>query len=261
MAGARIASRDSRPNRAWASPQERTAPGTVIVSGPRRGSAVSPVARSAAASAPRAGPAGAVERDLPAGRGVPDQPERVAADAAAVRHDDAQDGVRGDRRVDGRAAGPQDREPGAGREVMRRDDRAARAAGERDRGPRPLGRSCRRDVVERGGRAGPPTSCSWRRSWASGTSATTSSTIVAISIPSIPRQSAAKPPIERADDLADGQEHRVEAHDRAAIGGEALGDVGEQAERRRRRAGKHEQADPAATSPARGTTNGSAGRG
>ncbi len=32
------ASRDSRPNRAWASPHERTAPGTVIVSGPRRGS-------------------------------------------------------------------------------------------------------------------------------------------------------------------------------------------------------------------------------
>ena len=52
IAGARTASRDSRPNRACASPHERTAPGTVIVSGPRRGRVASPWDRSAAASAP-----------------------------------------------------------------------------------------------------------------------------------------------------------------------------------------------------------------
>ena len=51
MAGARIAARSSRPWRRWASPHERTAPGTVIVRGPPRGSAVRPRARRASASA------------------------------------------------------------------------------------------------------------------------------------------------------------------------------------------------------------------
>ena len=41
MAGASTWSGVSRPNRLWASPQDRTAPGTVIVSGPRRGIVVS----------------------------------------------------------------------------------------------------------------------------------------------------------------------------------------------------------------------------
>ena len=56
-----------------------------------------------------------------------------------------------------------------------------------------------------------------------------------------------QPADERAGDLADGQEDAVEAHDRPAVGGEALRDVGEQAERGRRRPGEHEQADAAAT--------------
>ena len=64
---------------------------------------------------------------------VPDEPERVAADAAAAAHDDAEDGVRGDRRVHGRTAALQDREARRGREVMRRDDRAPRPARQRDR--------------------------------------------------------------------------------------------------------------------------------
>ena len=51
IAGARTWSRDSRPKRAWASPQERTAPGTVTLSGPRRGIVARPRARRAAASA------------------------------------------------------------------------------------------------------------------------------------------------------------------------------------------------------------------
>ncbi len=51
MAGARISARVSRPNRAWASDHERTAPGTVIVSGPCSGRCSWPRARSAAGSA------------------------------------------------------------------------------------------------------------------------------------------------------------------------------------------------------------------
>ncbi len=62
-----------------------------------------------------------------------------------------------------------------------------------------------------------------------------------MSIPSMPRASAANSADERADDLADGQEYRVEAHDRAAVVGEALGDVGQQPECGWRRARHHEQ--------------------
>ena len=89
-----------------------------------------------------------------------------------------------------------------------------------------------------------PISCSWLRSRLSGTSATTSRAIVAISIPSMPAPVGGEPADEAAGDLADRQEHRVQAHDRAAIGREALGDVGQQAERGRRRPGQHEQAGP-----------------
>ena len=57
------------------------------------------------------------------------------------------------------------------------------------------------------------------------------------------------PADQAADDLADPEEHRVEAHDRAAIGREALRDVGQQPERRGRGAGQDEQ--PAAGERAR----------
>ena len=66
---------------------------------------------------------GAVERDLLAGRLVPDQPERVAADPAAVGHDHAQHGVRGDRRVDrvpARAPGRRAPRPSRGGAARRR---------------------------------------------------------------------------------------------------------------------------------------------
>src|SRR4029079_2380489 len=46
-----MASRDRRPYRAWASPHDRTAPGTVIVSGPRRGIDPWPASLIAAGSA------------------------------------------------------------------------------------------------------------------------------------------------------------------------------------------------------------------
>ena len=55
-------------------------------------------------------PARSVERDLRPGGGVPDQPERIAADPAAVRHDHGQDGVGRDRRVHRGPAGTQDSE-------------------------------------------------------------------------------------------------------------------------------------------------------
>ena len=71
---------------------------------------------------------GAIEGDLLAGRLVPHQPERVAADPAAVGHDHAQHGVGGDGGVHGVPARRQHGQPGRRREVMRRHDRAAGAA-------------------------------------------------------------------------------------------------------------------------------------
>ena len=54
MAGAMRSAGASRPYRAWASAQERTAPGTVMASGPRSGIDSWPARRRAAASAPAA---------------------------------------------------------------------------------------------------------------------------------------------------------------------------------------------------------------
>ena len=79
-----------------------------------------------------------VECELAARGRVPDQPERVATDPAAVALDHGQDGVRGDRRVNRRPARSEDREARRGREVVRRDDRARAAAGQRDRDERPV---------------------------------------------------------------------------------------------------------------------------
>ena len=68
------------------------------------------------------------------------------------------------------------------------------------------------------GRWAVPTACSSpRRSWASGTSATSSRITVAMSMPSIPRAVGGDPADQRADDLPDREEDRVQAHDRAAV--------------------------------------------
>ena len=72
----------------------------------------------------------AVERQLSSCRRIPDQPERVAAEAAAVRHDDGEYRIRRDRGIDRRTARGEDTEARCRREVMWRDDRTARAAGE-----------------------------------------------------------------------------------------------------------------------------------
>ena len=227
------------PSGAWASAQERTAPGTVIASGPRSGIRSRPPARSAAASMP----AGARPDPLsatcsPAASSQTSQ-NASPADPAAVGHHDAQDGVRGDGRVHGVAAGGQDRQAGGRREVVGRDDGPAGAAGEprRDQGRIEL-------------RLGPPGArdrlaadrCSYRRR-------------------RLMRQQRdrqqherrrrrsrrgpapppATPTEDAPGDLAQPQEHRVQAHDRAAIVGVRLGHVGEQADRGRGRAGQHEQ--------------------
>ncbi len=130
-------------------------------------------------------PARAVERVLRPARRVPDEPERVAAESAVVGDDDAQDRVRGDGRVDGRAALAEDRQAGLAGEVVRRDDRAMPAAGKGHGRPR----------AARGHVGTTPSSSSLRRRRASGNSATARSTIVAMSMPSTPRRSAAIPPM------------------------------------------------------------------
>ena len=68
-------------------------------------------------------------------------------------------------------------------------------------------------------------------------------TSVAMSRPSMAARSAAKPPIERAQESARRQEDAVQAHHRAAVVGIRLRHVGQQPECRGRRAGEHEQAE------------------
>ena len=158
-----------------------------------------------------------------------------------------EDGIRGDRRVHGVAARAQDREPGLRREMVGRDDGAVPAAGQRHGAhgsERPVtgaathaGSSPRTD-----GLPGPPRWCSICRSLESGTRATMSRAPVASRSPSMPAQSATTPPMRLPTDLADGEEDRVEAHDRPAIAWEALADIGQEAHGRRRGAGQDEQA-------------------
>ncbi len=115
IAGASSVAIGRRPQRACASAQERTAPGTVIVSGPRRGSAASPRARRASASVPagaRPDPLSAVWR---AGRPRPRPARTRPPEAARLAHHDRQDRVRRDRRVDRAAALPEDAETSRGR--------------------------------------------------------------------------------------------------------------------------------------------------
>ena len=64
---------------------------------------------------------------------------------------------------------------------------------------------------------------------------------MATSMPSMPAAVRREAADQGAGDLADREEHGIEAHDRAAVVREALGDVGEQPEGGRRRAGQHEQ--------------------
>ena len=131
----------------------------------------------------------------------------------------------------------QDRQPGRGREVVRRDDGAVRPAGERAPGPGAVRRSCavarlrasraRRELRMLLDRVGTPGA----RSCASGRSARRAgraSRRAGRRCRAVRREAAD----QAADDLADREEDRVEAHDRAAVGREALGHVGQQAERR-----------------------------
>ena len=101
-------------------------------------------------------PSRSVQGVLAAGRRFPHEPERVAADPAARRHDDREDRVRRDGRVDRAAARAQDREPRLGREMVGRDDRAVAATGEHRRDEdRVAGHSA--PSVRVAGDSGPPT--------------------------------------------------------------------------------------------------------
>ena len=130
-------------------------------------------------------PPGPVQGVVAGGSGIPDQPEGVAPDAAAAGHHDPEDRVGRDRGIHGGATGSQHVQPGRGRKVMRRHDRAVRAAGQRDRAP---GMTVDHPII-------PVTGSSAPRRRASGRSAITSSTAVATSIPSMPTAVAAKPPM------------------------------------------------------------------
>ncbi len=127
-------------------------------------------------------PAGSIEGDLLAAVRVPDEPEGVAADPATLGHHHAKDRIRRDRGVHCRSTVAEHlRSSGTG-EVMRRHDAATAA-------PREQGHALDRPS------APASTPASSRRSWASGSSATPSRIAVATSMPSIPRASAANPPM------------------------------------------------------------------
>ncbi len=134
---------------------------------------------------PRRAP-GAVEGDLLAGRLVPHQPERVAADPAAVGHHHAQHGVGGDRGINGVTA----------RAPARPAPPASRGGGER----RPLpGSHARAGRGRAPGQAWssvatPPTWCSYRRSRLIGRKAIARRISDATKIPSSPAAWAATPP-------------------------------------------------------------------
>ena len=177
MAAARTASRDEAPPaRVGVGPGADGARDGDRRTGPRSGIRSSPAAAERRDVSPAAGarPDPLSATCSPA-RLVPHQPERVAADPAAVRHDDAQHGVRGDRRVHRVAARGQHRQPGRRGEVVGRDDRAARARGRAGPGQaRGVGRSCLRPRTARLARD--RRSARSAAAGASGRSATASST-------------------------------------------------------------------------------------
>ena len=242
MAGARIASRDSVPWRACASPQERTAPGTVIASGPRNGTR----------SWPACAQAGRIDGPgRPPGRRSAQSAGRLAASQISQnasppipqlvrqRRRRAPRWSRSRRRPRSRPRAGSESRPSWRGGAARRPRRASRAPA----GPAPMdARRSRRSTRPPRARRVERRACSVARSRDSGSSATASRIERSRRASRrCPRTSAAKPPIKRADDLADREEDRVQAHDRAAVRREPLGDVGEEAERGGRRAGEHEQ--------------------
>ena len=99
----------------------------------------------------------AIERVLAAFGGVPDEPERIAADAAEQRPDDGQRGVRGDGRIDRGPTRPQDSETGLRREVVRRDDGPARSPSDARRNEDRTGHGVASTSSNEAGSDGPPT--------------------------------------------------------------------------------------------------------
>ena len=79
------------------------------------------------------GAAAAVEAVKPALAGIPDERERVAAQAAGVAVDDGQHRVRGDRRVHGAAAGAERLDARSRGQGVRRDDHAVGGGDRRHR--------------------------------------------------------------------------------------------------------------------------------
>ena len=107
MAGARSRASGSRPRAAWASHHPSTAPGVVRVAGrmPRMGISSMPRLPNHSRVPEAAARPPALRKRTARRRGVPDQPELIAADAGHVRVDHGEDGARGDGGVHRRAAG------------------------------------------------------------------------------------------------------------------------------------------------------------
>ena len=185
MAGASTSSRDSRPNRAWASPQERTAPGTVMLNGPRRGSVRRPRSRRVAASAAaalRPEPLSAYWRASAASQTSQNASPPMPQPWGMTTPSTALVAIAASTALPPRT---QDVQPGRRGQVVGRHDGAVRTAGERHRAP---GSSVDHPII-------PVTGSSARRNRASGRSAIRRSTAVATSMPSMPAASAANPPM------------------------------------------------------------------
>ena len=113
-----------RPKRACSSHQPSTAPGTLTASGPRSGISVCPMRARCSSVSDRGEAAARVQAVQALARGIPDDREQVAADAAARRLDEAERGVRGDGGVDGAAAAAQRGDADLGGERLARRDHA-----------------------------------------------------------------------------------------------------------------------------------------
>ena len=262
IAGARTSARDSRPNRAWASPHERTAPGTVIVSGPRSGRRLEPARPQRRRIGRRRRPPGAVQRVLAAlGRRPRSARTRRRRSRSTTARRPPATAFVGDRRVDRRAAGAQDRRGPAS--VARwwgatTAPRAPRASGAGTRTGHARRSPTSVPVIARPGARARRRSAPGAGAGRAGRSAISSSPNVAEQQPVDAAPVGRDAADQAARDLADGEEDAVQAHDRAAVGREPLGDVGQQAERRRRRAGQDEQPERGGQRrPTIGTTSGS----
>ena len=246
MAAARTASRGSRPQRACASAQERTAPGTEIPRGPRSGIRSRPRSRSAcaeAAAGARPEPLSATcspaasshtsqnaSPPIPQPLGMTTPRTALVAIAASTAWPPAASTARpadvarwwGATTAPRRHARPSpdrprdgpDRQPSAVPVAPRPPIRAGPGADPVLMPPQRRERQ-ERHPEEHERREEDPVE------------------------PGPLRRLAAD---EAAEDLAKAQEHRVQAHDRAAVVGVGLGHVGEQADRRGRRPREDEQA-------------------